>query len=140
MKRALYAATAAILVFASLLAAPAQAQSGTETKIVFTKQKKDEARQQLKRLLSEYDLDPWITTREVRIEAGVDPHSKPILTLNTDYLDDDQAQLSTFLHEQAHWPPEAKREAAIQNLRELYPEIPGVPEENENYAGTEEAT
>ena len=116
------------------------AQSGTETKITFTQQKKEEARQQLQRILSEYSLDPWIITQEVRIKPGVDPHSRPILTLNTDYLEDDQTQLSIFVHEQAHWIPWAKRKAAIENLRELYPEIPGVPENNDNSAGDKLAT
>jgi len=116
------------------------AQSGTDTEIVFTEQKKEEARQQLRRILSTYDLDPWIQTQEVRIAAGVDPHSRPILTLNTDYLDDDLTQLSIFLHEQAHWLPREKRVAAVQDLQALYPDIPGVPVESRNYAGTEDAT
>lgn len=52
----------AVAVFAILQSdMPVQAQhSGTETEIIFTEQKKEEARQQLRRLLSEYDLDPWI--------------------------------------------------------------------------------
>ena len=110
---------------------PTQAQDGTATEIIFTKQKKEEAREQLRRLLSEYDLDPWIVTQEVRIEAGVDPHSTPILTLNARHLDDDKMQLSIFLHEQAHLLPLAKREAAAQDLRELYPEIPALPKESQ---------
>ena len=122
------------------IVAPVLAQSSTDTEIVFTDQKKEEARQQLRRILSTYDLDPWIQTQEVRIAAGVDPHSRPILTLNTDHLDDDLRQLSIFLDEQAHWLPRPKRVAAVQDLEALYPEIPGVPEENRNYAGTEDAT
>lgn len=124
----------------SCFLAPVQAQNGTDAEIVFTEQKKEEARQQLRRLLATYDLDPWIMTQEVRIAAGVDPHSRPILTLNTDYLDDDLTQLSIFLHEQAHWLPREKRVAAVQDLQALYPDIPGVPVENRNYAGTEDAT
>jgi len=128
----------AILVAASLcMASPARAQSGTQTDIVFTQEKKDEARQQLRRILSAYTLDPWIVTQEVRIEAGVDPHSHPILTLNTRYLDDDEMQLSIFLHEQAHWfvsrsvrpfPPEDDEEpqAVIKDLRALYPHPPSA--------------
>jgi len=119
--------------------APVQAQIGTDTEIVFTEQKKEEARQQLRRILSTYDLDPWVRTQEVRIAAGVDPHSRPILTLNTNYLDD-LTQLSIFLHEQAHWLPREKRMAAFQDLQALYPDIPGVPVESRNYAGTEDAT
>jgi hypothetical protein len=62
------------------------------------------------------------------------------LTLNTRYLNDDEKQLSIFLHEQAHWIPVEKRKAAVEELQEMYPEIPGVPKENQNYAGTTLAT
>ena len=148
MRKALVAVTACI-VFASLcVLGPVRAQSGTETEIVFTeptddatdKQAIDAAKQQLRRILSTYDLDPWIMTQNVRIEPGVDPHSRPILTLNTDYLDDDHTQLSIFVHEQAHWLPREKRVAAVKDLQVLYPDIPGVPVENQNYSGTEDAT
>lgn len=107
---------------------PLVAQDGTETEIVFTEQKEEEeeARQQLRRLLATYDLDPWIFTQEVRIAAGVDPRSYPILTLNTDFLDDDEMQLSVFLHEQAHvFVYEAPaRDDAIEDLRRMYPDPP----------------
>ena len=94
-----------------------------------------EARQQLRRLLSSYDLDPWIVTQEVQIETGVDPHSHPVLTLNTNHLRDDETQLSIFLHEQAHWfvgrsvrpfAPEAgeEKQAVIKDLEALYPDPP----------------
>jgi hypothetical protein len=144
MREVLFAVVA-FSVFVSLsVLGPAQAQSGTETEITFTEPATDEAQQQaqqqLRRILSTYDLDSWIMTREVRIATGVDPHSRPVLTLNTDYLDDDHTQLSIFIHEQAHWLPRAKREAAVEDLQVLYPGIPGVPEENQNYSGTEEAT
>lgn len=118
---------ATILAVAGLDApSPAHAQNATETEIVFTEQKKEEARQQLRRLLATYDLDPWIFTQEVRIAAGVDPRSYPILTLNTDFLDDDEMQLSVFLHEQAHVfvYEEPARDDAIEELRRMYPDPP----------------
>lgn len=118
---------ATILASAGLgSASPAYAQNATETEIVFTEQKKEEAREQLRRLLATYDLDPWIFTQEVRIAAGVDPRSYPILTLNTDFLDDDEMQLSVFLHEQAHvFVYEAPgRDEAIEELRRMYPNPP----------------
>lgn len=129
MRQFLYSAAVVVFLLVSLgLAGSVHAQSGTEAEITFMEEKKEEARQQLRRLLSEYDLDPWIMTQEVQIKVGEDPHSHPILTLNTKHLDDDAMQLSIFLHEQAHWLPEAKREAAIPDLRSLYPEIPGIPD------------
>lgn len=133
---------AAVVVFTSLQPfTTAQAQkSGTETEIVFVQQKEDEARQQLRRILSEYDLDPWIFTEEVRIEVGAQPYSHPILTLNTAFLDSDELQLSTFIHEQMHWfvsqsvpyrAPEDEEDevAVIRELQELYPNAP-VPDYN----------
>lgn len=105
-----------------------QAQNeGTETEIVFTEQKKEEAREQLRRILSRYKLDPWIFTNEIQIELGVDPHSHPILTLNTEYLDNDEAQLSVFLHEQAHWfvyQQSDKTEQVIEELKAAFPDAP----------------
>ena len=118
---------------------PTQAQSATQARITFIQEEKERARQQLRRLLSQYELDPWIFTQRVKIEAGVEPHSHPILTLNTDFLDNDELQLSVFLHEQAHWfvsqsvPPRASKDdeevAVIQELRQMYPNAP-VPDYN----------
>ncbi len=91
------------------------------------------AEAQLQRLLREYDLSPWFFTREVMIESGVVPHSHPVLTLNSRYTDGrDERQLSTFLHEQIHWflfanANEAAYFAAIDDLREMYPEVPVAP-------------
>ncbi|NJM35541.1 MAG: bifunctional phosphoribosylaminoimidazolecarboxamide formyltransferase/IMP cyclohydrolase [Rhodomicrobium sp.] len=44
-----------------------------------------------------------LTKRAVRIQSRVIPHSHPVLTLNTQYVEDDTAQTATFLHEQFHW-------------------------------------
>ena len=139
MKR-VFVAAIAICTFAGLCPVVlAQAQSGTQAKITFVEEEKEKAREQLRRLLAEYDLDPWIFTQRVKIETGVDPHSHPILTLNTDFLDDDDMQLSVFLHEQAHWfvsrsvphraPEDGEEEAIIRELRQMYPNAP-VPDYN----------
>lgn len=106
--------------------ASAQGRDGTDAKIVFANELEEQARVQLRRLLADYDLDPWIFTTEVRIAAGEEPHSMPVLTLNTDFLDDDEMQLSIFVHEQVHWfvAAAAGRDAAIEELRAAYPEPP----------------
>lgn len=135
---------AAIVTFAAIGSSPwapllpAQ-QDATTTAITITAQNQDRARDQLRRLLSAYDLDPWIFTTEVRIVSGVDPHSHPVLTLNADFLDHDEMQLSIFLHEQVHWfvsrsvPPRAPESGddvtIIRELRQLYPNAP-VPDHN----------
>lgn len=90
-------------------------------------------REQLLRLLADYDLEPWLFTRKVKIDSYVIPHSHPVLTLNTQYVDDDQFQLASFLHEQAH-RFEASEErteasdAALEVLRGMYPEVPSHEE------------
>ncbi len=99
------------------------------------------AEAQLKRLLREYDLSPWFFTREVMIESGVIPHSHPVLTVNTRYINGrDERQLSTFLHEQIHWfvnVDETALDAALGDLREMYPEVPtGRPEGSRTEDGT----
>jgi len=91
-------------------------------------------RDQLDRLLHAYDLSKWLFTQEVLIQSGVIPHSHPILTLNTRYVDDDIAQLATFVHEQLHWlltdhVDRAKTSYARFILRSR-PRSPKVPEES----------
>jgi len=75
--------TAVLLFAATFLLAPVYGQSNTDAEITFAQKREEQARQQLRRLLSEYDLDPWIFTRTVKIEAGAVPRSHPIATLNT---------------------------------------------------------
>jgi len=98
------------------------------------------AEAQLRRLLREYDLTPWIFTREIMIDQWAIPHSHPILTLHTRVVEDDNRQLSVFLHEQVHWflvANEAAFLAAIDDLREMYPEVPvGGPEGAESEFST----
>lgn len=94
------------------------------------------ARDQLLRLLGRYDLRKWRFTNRVRIQQGVIPHSHPVLTLNTRYLDDDACALSTYLHEQLHWfvwRRNPRKRRAIQELRRRYPSAPvGHPQGSEN--------
>lgn len=73
-------------------------------------------------------------TEQVQIEAGVIPHSHPILTLipqtrGADYLADSERLLGTYIHEQLHWflQLESTFEAyknASSELRSLYPDLP----------------
>jgi hypothetical protein len=94
----------------------------------------ERGRDQLRRLLHTYDLYKWLFRREILIQSGVIPHSHPVLTLNTRYVDDDTAQLATFVHEQLHWfltdhVERAKTNAALNELRALYPTVPTAPPE-----------
>ena len=55
---------------------------------------------QLLRLVTEYDVEGWLFTRDVLVDAEAIPHSHPVLTVNTRYLDDDLHQLTTLVHDQ----------------------------------------
>lgn len=98
----------------------------------------------LKKLLDEYDVSKWIFTREILIEEGAIPHSRPILTITPRSLNDELLFFSTFLHEQIAWflySGEHLRgiNLAIGELRRLYPEAPvggteeGAKDEDSNY-------
>lgn len=81
----------------------------------------------LQQLLKTYDLSKWVFTDTVVIETGVIPHSHPVLTINTRDRDQDMLLLSTFVHEQIHWyvaNRDSAREKAINEFREIYPNIP----------------
>lgn len=89
-------------------------------------------RDQLRRVLADYDVERWTFTERVRIAQDEIPHSHPVLTLHTRALGAPVQQLSTYLHEQFHWwvaaDPEAE-EAAIAAFRERFPQVPaGGPE------------
>jgi hypothetical protein len=90
------------------------------------------SRDQLLRLLKEYDLGRWIFTRKILIDGSPQliPHSHPVLTLSTRHLKDDDLLLATFVHEQLHWYLEENGERAkpaLQELRKLYPDAPAGP-------------
>jgi hypothetical protein len=89
----------------------------------------EHGREQLRRLIATYDVDRWLFTRTVQIQSRVIPHSHPTLTLNTQYIQNDTAQLATFLHEQFHWYLSAKPDSAMHELRaELRSRYPNAPD------------
>lgn len=88
----------------------------------------------LEALLAQYDLSPWFFTEKMIIDENDTPHSHPVLTIHTRHLGDDNALLTTFIHEQIHrslsdW--EERRlatRAAIEELKTLFPSVPdGYP-------------
>jgi hypothetical protein len=83
--------------------------------------------QQLLRLFEQYDLSRWQFTDRVQIQHMAIAHSHPILTLNSRYLADDNAALSTYLYEQLHWfavqRPLEMANADVE-LRQRYPAVP----------------
>lgn len=82
---------------------------------------------QLERLVRENDIGRWIETREVLVDETAIPHSHPVLTVHTRHLGDDDALLSTFVHEQFHWYANRageRTDSAIVAFRERFPDAP----------------
>jgi len=87
--------------------------------------------QALKQILSSYDLEKYLFTRDVVIEERAMNHAFPVLTLNARFADSPDELLSSFVHEQLHWhlrERDAQQKAAIAQLRQMYPHAPvGLP-------------
>lgn len=82
----------------------------------------------LRRLVAEHDVDRWIFTERVLVDETAIPHSHPVLTVHTRNLGNDEALLSTFLHEQFHWLEDldaARFQGAMDAFREIWPDVPG---------------
>jgi hypothetical protein len=99
--RAKFALTlAGVLLLASLVVAETpKLKIRTESGLPLEEQGK----QQLERLAKQYDLSKFTITRDILIERGAVNHSRPVLTLNMRFFDDDDLLLSAYVHEQAHW-------------------------------------
>ena len=84
---------------------------------------------ELRALLREYDLQPWILTPRVLIDERQLPHSHPTLTIHTRHIGDELGLLATFVHEQLHWLEDEPRvgefRAAMRDFEGLYPDVPG---------------
>jgi hypothetical protein len=110
--------------------AMAQAQVNSSKLEITLKNMNDRERQteqQLRRLISSYDVSKWLFTRSIVIESNVIPHSHPVLTLSTRHLKDDDLLLSTFVHEQLHWflvSKSKETEDAYQELKAMFPKVP----------------
>jgi hypothetical protein len=84
-------------------------------------------REQVERLASQYDLKKFTITRDIVIEQGAVPHSRPVLTLNGRFMDSDDLTLSQYVHEQAHWALGRHRNENRELLRDLMSAFPGIP-------------
>lgn len=98
-----------------------ESETGDEREIV--------AARKLKSILEKYELKDWIFSTRVMISNDGLPHSHPVITLTTEseYFDNPQSQLATFIHEQLHWYEEEnlKRiKAAIKDLKKMYKDVP----------------
>lgn len=108
-------------IMANILSIRTRAQTPTEL----------EAQRTLERLVARYQLEPWCLTWEVLIFEAARPQSHPVLRLSARRLDGSVADelwlMACFIHEQIHWVTQGNRaatEAAIDELRLLFPEVP----------------
>ena len=116
-----------LLVLPALAAAP---------ELEFTLAHNDKAeiatRDQLVRLLGQYDVSDLIWTHQIAIDSRAMPHSQPVLTLSTRFQKQDKQLLATFVHEEYHWyeaKHRADTDAAIGELRRSWRLLPvGAPE------------
>jgi hypothetical protein len=73
------------------------------------------------------EIQPFLFTRKVEIDCNVIPFSHPVLTLNCNYLENDEKQLSNFLREHLHWFVVTRArwlERAIKDFRDCFPQVP----------------
>jgi hypothetical protein len=82
---------------------------------------------QIERLADKYDLTKYTLTTEIAIEQGGMAHSKPVLTLNGRFMDDDDLALSQYVHEQEHWvlgKRQQQMRALFDDLKRMFPGLP----------------
>jgi hypothetical protein len=119
-----------ILLVTTFCSGVEMAHAGNTLSIELARSSESEktARVQLRRLVDQFDVEQWLFTEKVLIDDSQwIPHSHPVLTLNSRYLDDDLSQLATFLHEQFHWYAGTRQEridAAISDFKAMFPEVP----------------
>ncbi|MEL6535984.1 MAG: hypothetical protein AAFQ98_11255 [Bacteroidota bacterium] len=95
--------------------------------------------ERLQKLVAQYDLEPYVFTKKVKVQRAAIPHSHPVLTLNVADTTD-LMLLGTFLHEQMHWyslylGDQLNPVGEVMAIR-----YPKVPSEFPEGAGTEQST
>jgi hypothetical protein len=103
-------------------------------------ERETQTKQQLENLLSKYNLDKYLFSKEVVIAWLAVSHSDPVITLGTNHLENDNELLSVFLHEELHvylGLNKENTENAISQLKSIYPD---VPNESKGGAKTEYST
>ena len=118
----------AAIAFSMALTSALRAQTaGVEIELSHNTPGEQSEAERLRRLLSRFDLAPWVFTHRVLIDDQVPPHSHPVLTIGFGDHGDDNLLLSNFVHEQLHWwlvAHQPQTDAAMRELRELFPHLP----------------
>jgi hypothetical protein len=127
MKKGFLSASLAFFLFSIALA-----QDDIEISLKHNNNREKQTSDQLRRILKQYNLSKWLFTKQVLIEFRALPHSHPVPTINTLYLDNDIRFLSMFIHEQIYWFTSnkfAQTSKAMEELKTLYPNAPDGPPE-----------
>jgi hypothetical protein len=126
MRKVMLAVVANLLAFGASMAA---AETPTVSfELAHDSAREQQARDQIERLLKQYDLSRWIFTKKVLIDQSQRPHSHPVLTLNARYAANDRLALSGFVHEQLHWFLVAKGRDFSKAIAEAAQRYPNAPE------------
>lgn len=117
-----------VLSFASLFAFSLNAQVLITT--ITGSEEERKIKSDLELLHKEYDLKPWLYTKQVQVNANAKtPHSHPVLTISTqtEYLESKVKLLSTYLHEQFHWHVifngKPTKELFRARIKEYFPDV-----------------
>jgi hypothetical protein len=122
-----------LLVGAGIVISKAAETPRLNIKLVHDSPLEQAAKDQLERLAAQYDLKKYTITKDINIEQGAIPHSSPVLTLNGRFVPRadttaekrqfaDDLQLSSYIHEQAHWVM-MERHSRNGDLRNIYRDL-----------------
>ncbi len=98
-----------------------------------------EAHARILKFTSLYDLHSFFYTKKIILDPQAEPHSHPVLTLNTRYAHSTEKLMSQLLHEELHWWMEMnthKVEVAMPDFRKAFkntPKIDGANDPNATY-------
>lgn len=123
----LLASVAAAVLLATGLRAQEPSMDSLEIRLEHDTEGERVTARELRDVLRSHDVDHWIVTRRILIDATAIPHSHPVLTLHTRHNGEPLHLLSTFLHEQFHWwvmERSNELDAAVGDLRRSFPEVP----------------
>jgi hypothetical protein len=125
LARLLVSLLLAMLTSSAVGGAQAQSPAPDGQNIVFVSELEAQTRRQLRDVLAEYDVDPWVFERAIRVDATSSGSSEPVITLSTQHRGDDLGLLAEFVHEQIHiFVKGPSLRAALDTLRTMYPDAP----------------
>lgn len=118
-----------LLIILSFIRLPAFAYINFDILLFHNNSREKQAEKILEKLNQSYDLDLISITKKIIIKSNEIPHSHPILTLNTRYIENEVAFFSVFIHEQIHWHLsnlefKGRVNQFVHEVKKQYPNIP----------------